>query len=58
MPEYEYRCEACQEEFTVKLSVKEHVKQDRQHEVHCPRCGSTDVKHVIESFYVTTARKS
>ena len=58
MPEYEYKCEACKEEFTVKLSVTEHVEKDHKHEVHCPRCDSTEVKHLIESIYVTTSKKS
>ena len=58
MPDYDYQCEACQSEFTVKLTVTEHVEKDRRHEVHCPRCDSTDVRHLIESVYITTSRKS
>ncbi len=58
MPEYDYRCEACQHEFTIELSISEHEQKDRNHGIHCPRCDSTRVKHVIGPITVVTSRKS
>ena len=36
MPYYDLRCEACQEEHNIKLSIAERVSG----EVRCPSCGS------------------
>ncbi len=58
MPEYEYQCEQCGDRFVVTLSITDHGRQDREHEIQCPKCGSTDVKHIIESVFVTTSKKS
>jgi putative FmdB family regulatory protein len=58
MPEYAYQCERCQKEFTVKLAVGAHDDQSHQHKIRCPKCQSTEVKHLIEAFYVTTSKKS
>ena len=58
MPQYDYRCQSCKKKFTVKLAVSEHEKKARRHRIRCPKCDSTDVKHVIESFFVTTSKKS
>lgn len=58
MPEYDYKCQSCEHEFTVHLTMNDHTEKDRRHEIHCPKCDSTEVKHVIESVYVTTSRKS
>ena len=58
MPEYDYHCENCQNGFTVDLSITEHERKDRAHEIHCPRCDSTEVKHVIGAVSVVTSRKS
>jgi putative FmdB family regulatory protein len=58
MPDYDYRCERCECEFTVHSSIAEHDQQTKKHDVHCPKCGSTDVRHLIESIYVTTSKKS
>jgi putative FmdB family regulatory protein len=58
MPEYDYHCENCQKNFTVELSITEHEQKDRNHEIHCPKCNSTAVKHVIGSVSVVTSKKS
>jgi putative FmdB family regulatory protein len=54
MPTYEFECKTCGHEFTRAMTVDEHDKE----KVHCPKCDSEDVKHVIESVFVTTSRKS
>lgn len=58
MPQYDYQCRSCENEFTVYLSMTEHEVQDRDHKIECPKCKSTDVRHLIESVYVTTSKKS
>lgn len=58
MPEYDYRCEDCQHEFTIELSIVDHAQKDRNHEIHCPNCQSTRVRHVIGAVFVTTSKKS
>jgi putative FmdB family regulatory protein len=54
MPTYEYECKHCGHEFSAFLSLDERDKK----KVRCPKCDSTDVKHVIESVFVTTSKKS
>lgn len=56
MPQYDYRCERCHRRFSVRLTITEHEK--RAGRLRCPRCGSRAVRHLIESVFVTTARKS
>ncbi|MBI4622735.1 MAG: zinc ribbon domain-containing protein [Verrucomicrobia bacterium] len=58
MPQYDYKCESCKRKFTVKLSIIEHEEQDRKHKIKCPKCTSTEVRHLIESVFVTTSKKS
>jgi putative FmdB family regulatory protein len=58
MPAYDYHCESCQNDFTIDLSIHEHEEKDKNHEIHCPKCDSTAVKHVIGSVSVVTSRKS
>jgi putative FmdB family regulatory protein len=50
----EYECKQCGHEFSAFLSLDERKKK----KVRCPKCDSTDVKHVIESVFVTTSKKS
>ncbi|WP_303721867.1 zinc ribbon domain-containing protein [Malonomonas rubra] len=54
MPTYEYRCEKCQELFTVVMSMAEH-DQDR---VECPRCQGKQVTQQFSVFYAKTRKKS
>ncbi|MDD3180978.1 MAG: zinc ribbon domain-containing protein [Opitutaceae bacterium] len=58
MPQYEYQCQSCKKKFTVTLSMAEYEEKARQRQIKCPKCSSTEVKHLIESVYVTTSRKS
>jgi putative FmdB family regulatory protein len=58
MPEYDYKCGSCKSEFTVHLSMSEHDKKARKHRIRCPKCESTDVRRLIGSFSVMTAKKS
>lgn len=54
MPAYEYRYEACQEEFTLIMSFSERENA----KVTCPKCGSYKVKQLVSTFTSRTSRKS
>ncbi|MEK6576709.1 MAG: FmdB family zinc ribbon protein [Nitrospirota bacterium] len=54
MPEYDYICEKCQEEFVEFLSLKEYETK----RPICPKCGSDQVKRVFKKFFAKTDRKS
>jgi putative FmdB family regulatory protein len=54
MPTYEYRCEACKNEFSLIQSFSEHEKAN----VKCPKCKSIKVKQLISVFTTKTSRKS
>jgi len=56
MPTYGYECRKCRHQFSVFTSMEEHEKD--QEKVRCPKCDSKDVKHLVESVFVTTSRKS
>ena len=58
MPSYDYECKTCGHEFSEVKSIEEHDRDVAEHKVRCPKCGSDDVKHVIEASFVTTSRKS
>ncbi|HWH71291.1 MAG TPA: zinc ribbon domain-containing protein [Candidatus Sulfotelmatobacter sp.] len=58
MPAYEYECKKCGQQFEVILSIQEHERQDKKKAVHCPKCQSNEVEHIIESVFVTTSKKS
>jgi putative FmdB family regulatory protein len=55
MPLYEYECQKCGHEFTLTMSMSDHERKDK---IRCPKCKSDKVKHLIESFFVTTSKKS
>jgi putative FmdB family regulatory protein len=54
MPLYEYVCRKCHNKFDEVLTIKEHETK----KVQCPKCQSTDLEKVIESFFVKTASKT
>jgi len=54
MPTYEYRCEACGNEFTMVLSVAEHDEG----KVACPQCQSNNAQQQMSVFIGKTSRKS
>ena len=58
MPEYDYKCESCRSKFTVHLSMGEREKKAQKHQIRCPKCNSTKVRHLIAQFSVMTAKKS
>ena len=54
MPNYEYRCQACDRGFMMTMRVNEHDTA----EVRCPHCKGTDVHQVFSSFVAMTSKKS
>lgn len=54
MPLYEYICRKCHKKFGEVLTIKEHESR----KVHCPKCKSTDLEHVIEPFFARTSSKT
>ncbi|GAW93044.1 FmdB family zinc ribbon protein [Calderihabitans maritimus] len=48
MPSYDFRCEKCGHDFTVRVSWREKDK------VKCPVCGSSSVKQLFTSFTLLT----
>ncbi len=55
MPLYEFRCEKCNEVFTLKMSVEERQKKKT---FKCPKCNGRKVKPVYSSFSAITSKKS
>jgi putative FmdB family regulatory protein len=54
MPLYEYVCRKCHKKFSEVLTIQEHETR----KLHCPKCKSTDLQHVIEPFFARTASKT
>ena len=54
MPQYEFRCTACDKKFSLVLTLTEHEKQ----RIKCPACGSTKVEQQGAAFFATTSKKS
>ena len=54
MPNYEYRCQACDRVSMMTMRVNEHDTA----EVRCPHCKGTDVHQVFSSFVAMTSKKS
>jgi putative FmdB family regulatory protein len=54
MPMYDFRCEDCGHEFSLKLSFAEYDKGGFQ----CPACKSGKVAQIISRVNVRTSRKS
>jgi putative FmdB family regulatory protein len=54
MPIYERFCPACQQTFTVTLTIREH---DEKPPV-CPTCGSKELEVVFGSVFTKTTRKA
>lgn len=54
MPIYEYRCDDCGKEFSIKLSMTEHEKGN----IACPDCKSVKVVQHYSSFFAKTSKKS
>lgn len=54
MPTYSYECKKCRKKFQAVLSFSEYAETRRK----CPKCGSKDVRQVLEPFFAKTSRKS
>lgn len=54
MPTYDFRCEKCEESFSLILSFSEHEKK----KYSCPKCKSKKLKQQITSFQTVTSKKS
>jgi putative FmdB family regulatory protein len=54
MPIYEYRCEKCNQTFSVKMSMAEH----EQGNIACPACRESRVIPHYSTFYAKTSKKS
>jgi putative FmdB family regulatory protein len=55
MAYYEFECEKCGKQFSVKQSFREH---DQEPQPKCPHCGSRKVGQLISAIHVKTAKKS
>ena len=54
MPLYEYRCDHCQRDVTIPMSISEHDKGSAA----CPQCGQTELRPQLGSVFTQTSRKS
>lgn len=54
MPVYDYKCEKCNESFSLVMSIKE--KETKK--IKCPKCKSAKVKPVYSGFFAVTSKKS
>jgi putative FmdB family regulatory protein len=54
MPLYEFRCEKCDKEVSLTLTIGEREGG----KVTCPHCGSTDLQPLLATFFSKTSRKS
>ena len=54
MPTYEYRCENCNRNFTLKMSMAEHEDQ----QVSCPNCQQRKIVPQYATFFPKTTKKS
>jgi putative FmdB family regulatory protein len=44
----------CGKKFNEVLTIKDHEKK----KIHCPKCKSEELEHVIEPFFAKTAGKT
>ncbi len=54
MPTYDFRCEKCNKDFSLTMSISEYDSK----KVRCPGCKSTRVKQQITPFQTVTSKKS
>ncbi len=54
MPLYEYRCEKCEKDVTITMTISEH---DRA-KAACPQCGGTQMRPLVSTIFTQTSRKS
>jgi putative FmdB family regulatory protein len=58
MPIYDFICLDCENHFALHTAVKDYEKQQKEHEIKCPKCESKNVEHEIEPFFAVTSKKS
>jgi putative FmdB family regulatory protein len=54
MPVYEYRCDKCDHEVTLMLSISER----EQGALKCPTCGGKALRPLLSAFVSQTSKKS
>ena len=54
MPEYLYKCEACNKEFTKTMGILEHETA----KIACPKCSSKKIRRQVTTFSAITKKKS
>jgi len=54
MPNYDFRCQACNKKYSLALSIKEREEE----KFKCPRCGSKKSQPMFGNFYEKTSKKS
>lgn len=55
MARYDYRCEACGEEFEIEEKISEH---GGGRSPACPACGSRETSQLPTTFYPDTSDKT
>lgn len=53
MPTYQYRCSACETEFTMRRKITE-----MDEPATCPECGQSGTRRQISMFYATNTGSS
>ena len=54
MPIYDFKCEKCNNIFTMTLSISEHEIKNFK----CPKCKSVRIRQEITPFQTKTSKKS
>jgi putative FmdB family regulatory protein len=54
MPLFEYFCDKCQKEVSVRMTVSERERGV----TGCPQCGGQELRPLIGTFFSKTSRKS
>ena len=54
MPLYEFYCDKCRKEVSMRLSISEREKGTAA----CPGCGSRELRLLVGTVFVQTSRKS
>lgn len=55
MATYEFRCESCGKNFTLRRSISEYEEEKSP---RCPKCGESDTRRLFSAFYAKTASKT
>lgn len=54
MPLYEYRCDRCERDVTIPMSISQHDKGGAT----CPQCGDAGLRPQLGTVFTQTSRKS